>query len=80
MTTSFHRNEVETGYLLINDKNWSWMWEKFNLPQLWRKTVTSPDEMIPSEFHTIYELEGDIQDPLKSKKLRLARQESCKAK
>jgi DNA repair exonuclease SbcCD nuclease subunit len=68
MTTSFHRNEVETGYLLINDKNWSWMWEKFNLPQLLRKTVTSPDEMIPSEFHhTIYELEGDIQDLSKVK-------------
>tara|TARA_A100001011_G_scaffold74546_1_gene76661 strand:- start:38 stop:988 length:951 start_codon:yes stop_codon:yes gene_type:complete len=68
MTTSFHRNEVETGYLLINDKDWSWMWDRFNLPQLLRKTVTSPDEMIPSEFHhTIYELEGDIQDLSKVK-------------
>ena len=41
MTTSFHRNEVETGYLLINDKDWSWMWDRFNLPQLLRKTAVS---------------------------------------
>ena len=63
MTTSFHRTEVNTGYLLINHNNWTWMWEPFELPQLIRKTVTSPDEMIPTDFHhTIYELEGDIQD------------------
>jgi len=63
MTTSFHRTEVKTGYILINPKTWSWMWEPFNLPQLIRKTVTSPDEMVSTDFHhTIYELEGDIQD------------------
>ena len=63
MTTSFHRNKVSTGYLLINPVDWTWMWEPFDLPQLLRKTVESPDEMIPTEGdHTIYELEGDIQD------------------
>jgi hypothetical protein len=63
MTTSFHRTKVKTGYLLINENNWEWMWEQFNLPQLLRKTVTNEDEMIPTEFdHTIYEIEGDIQD------------------
>lgn len=68
MTTSFHRNEVETGYILINDTNWTWLWDRFDLPQLLRKTVTSPDEMIPSDYHhTIYELEGDIQDLSKVK-------------
>ena len=63
MTTSFHRNEVETGYLLIDSEDWSWNWHKFELPQLLRKTVSTPEEMIPSDYHhTIYELEGDIQD------------------
>ena len=63
MTTSFHRNEVQTGYLLINPNDWSWMWDKFDLPQLIRKTVTDPSEMIPTDFHhTIYEIEGDIQE------------------
>ena len=63
MTTSFHRNPVKTGYLLINENNWDWFWGEFKLPQLLRKTVSSEDEMIPSEYdHTIYEVEGDIQD------------------
>ena len=72
MTTSFHRNIVETGYLLINDLDWSWMWERFELPQLLRKTVQNPEDMIPSDYHhTIYELEGDIQDLSKVKNSEL---------
>lgn len=62
MTTSFHRGEVETGYILVND-DWTWEWKSFDLPQLIRKTVSDPSEMIPTEFHhTIYELEGSIKD------------------
>ena len=62
MTTSFHRTSVTTGYLLINPDDWSWIWEPFDLPQLIRKTVRTPEEMIPTEYdHTIYEIEGDIQ-------------------
>ena len=62
MTTSFHRNKVDTGYLLI-DTDWSWEWKKFQLPQLLRKTVTNPEEMVSTIFdHTIYEIEGDMQD------------------
>lgn len=62
MTTSFHRGEVQTGYLLVND-DWSWEWKAFDLPQLIRKTVADPLEMVPTEFHhTIYELEGSIKD------------------
>jgi len=63
MTTSFHRNVVETGYLLINENNWSWLWERFSLPQLIRKTVSDPKEMVATDYHhTIYEIEGDIQE------------------
>ena len=63
MTTSFHRNEVKTGYILINEMDWSWIWEPFDLPQLIRKTVSDPSEMIPTDWHhTIYEIEGDIQE------------------
>lgn len=62
MTTSFHRNVVETGYLLINEEDWSWFWERFELPQLIRKTVTDPADMVATNYHhTIYEIEGDIQ-------------------
>ena len=63
MTTSFHRQEVETGYLLINPKDWSWNWWPFTLPQLIRKTVTKAEDMVPTNYHhTIYEIEGDIQE------------------
>lgn len=63
LTTSFHRNKVETGYLLINPSDWSWIWEPFSLPQLLRKTVNSVEEMVPTDYdHTIYEIEGNIQD------------------
>lgn len=62
MTTSFHRHEVDTGYLLVND-DWTWEWKTFDLPQLIRKTVADPTDMIPTDFHhTIYELEGSIKD------------------
>ena len=62
MTTSFHRNKVKTGALLIDD-DWTWEWVELVLPQLIRKTVSDPNEMIPTDFdHTIYELEGDVQD------------------
>ena len=70
MTTSFHRNEVKTGYLLIDIEGeradwyqWAWTWHEFKLPQLIRKTVTTADEMVQTDWHhTIYEVEGDVSD------------------
>lgn len=63
MATSFHRTQVKTGYLLINEQDWSWLWEPFELPQLIRKTVRDAKDMIPTDYHhTIYEIEGDIQE------------------
>jgi DNA repair exonuclease SbcCD nuclease subunit len=63
MTTSFHRARVKTGYLLINERDWSWMWEEFRLPQLIRQTVSDPNDMVATDYdHTIYEIEGDIHD------------------
>lgn len=64
LTTSFHRTEVKTGYILIEETEFcNWEWREFNLPQLIRKTVSDPQDMIPTDYHhTIYELEGDLQD------------------
>jgi DNA repair exonuclease SbcCD nuclease subunit len=62
MTTSFHRTKVETGYILIEEDFSDWKWHEFKLPQLIRKTVSSMEEMIPTSYdHTIYEIEGDLQ-------------------
>tara|TARA_Y100000385_G_scaffold266956_1_gene302611 strand:+ start:2093 stop:3037 length:945 start_codon:yes stop_codon:yes gene_type:complete len=61
MTTSFHRDIVKTGYLMIDGSDWTW--HEFDLPQLLRKTVTDPKDMVQTEFHhTIYEIEGDVAD------------------
>ena len=62
MTTSFHRNIVKTGYLII-DNNYDWTWHQFELPQLIRKTVSTEGEMVQTDYHhTIYEIEGDVSD------------------
>ena len=61
MTTSFHREVVKTGYIII--QKYTWEWREFDLPQLLRRTITSEDEMIATDYHhTIYEIEGDVAD------------------
>ena len=63
MTVEFHRNKVSTGYIIIETDDWSWEWGEFDLPQLIRKKVSHKSEMVKTERdHTIYELEGDLQD------------------
>jgi DNA repair exonuclease SbcCD nuclease subunit len=70
MTTSFHREVVKTGYVLIHENTWEW--REFDLPQLLRKTITSEEEMIATDYHhTIYEIEGDVADLAKVKNSEL---------
>lgn len=62
-TTSFHRHHVDTGAILLDVDTLEHDWLKFNLPQLIRKTVGASDPKPPTEFdHTIYEVEGDMQE------------------
>jgi DNA repair exonuclease SbcCD nuclease subunit len=66
VTTSFHRNPVDTGVLLFDSTTLNWSWLKLKLPQLIRQTVGHPDQMIETHYHhTIYELEGDISELVK---------------
>ena len=66
VTTSFHRNPVDTGVLLFDSDTLDWSWMKLKLPQLIRQTVSHPDQMIKTNYHhTIYELEGDVNDLVK---------------
>lgn len=61
VTTSFHRNLVDTGVVVIKGKEWEFV--KLELPQLIRKTVSSTTDMLKTDYHhTIYELEGDMQE------------------
>jgi len=63
MATQFHRTKIKTGYLLIDTSSWNWKWHTFKLPQLVRKTISDPKDMIPTDYdHTIYEIEGNVTD------------------
>jgi hypothetical protein len=62
-TTSFHRNSVDTGAILLDSTSLEHEWLKFKLPQLIRRTVGVSDPKPPTDFdHTIYQVEGDMQE------------------
>lgn len=62
-TTSFHRNRVDTGAILLDVDTLEHEWLKFNLPQLIRKTVGVDDPKPQTDFdHTVYQVEGDMQE------------------
>lgn len=62
-TTSFHRNSVDTGAILLDCDTLDHVWLKFQLPQLIRKTVGVADPKPATDFdHTIYEVEGDMHE------------------
>lgn len=62
-TTSFHRNIVETGAILLDTDTLAHEWLKFNLPQLLKVTVGVNDPKPASSFHhTIYEIEGNLEE------------------
>lgn len=63
ITTSFHRNHVDTGVILLDTETLSHVFYKLELPQLIRKTITDEKDMVATDYdHTIYELEGDITE------------------
>lgn len=63
VTTSFHRNVVDTGVILFDTETHTHEWLKLVLPQLIRKTIKAGEEMIATDYHhTIYEIEGDMAE------------------
>lgn len=62
-TTSFHRNNVDTGVIVFDTVTLEHEWRKLSLPQLIRKTIKAGEEMPPTDYdHTIYEVEGDMSE------------------
>jgi len=54
---------VDTGAILLDSTTMDHVWLKFNLPQLIRKTVGVSDPKPATDFdHTIYQVEGDMQE------------------
>lgn len=63
ITTSFHRNLVETGVIILDSNSLEHTWKVLELPQLIRKTIDNQEDMIATDYHhTIYELTGDITE------------------
>jgi hypothetical protein len=63
VTTSFHRQPVDTGVILLDTETLEHKWLKLELPQLIRKTVGVDDPKPPTDYHhTIYQVEGDMQE------------------
>ena len=63
-TVTFHRNNVELGVISFDtDRPRDWKWHRINVPQLIRKTIDDPSDMVKTDFdHTIYELTGNVLD------------------
>lgn len=63
VTTSFHRNVVDTGVILFDTATHTHEWLKLALPQLIRKTIKAGEEMTATDYHhTVYEIEGDMAE------------------
>jgi DNA repair exonuclease SbcCD nuclease subunit len=63
VTTSFHRSNVDTGIIILDTDTLEHEWRKLQLPQLIRKTVGVQDSKPATDYdHTIYEVEGDMQE------------------
>lgn len=63
VTTSFHRNEVTTGVIILDSISLDHEWRKLELPQLIRKTIKAGEPTPQTTYHhTIYEVEGDMSE------------------
>lgn len=63
VTTSFHRNVVDTGVIILDTEDLSHEWIKLKVPQLIRKSIKVGEEMVADPYHhVIYEVEGDLSE------------------
>lgn len=61
MSTSFHRNPVDTGVIILDTDTLEHEFIALGLPQMLRKTIQAGDPMPTTTYdHTIYEVEGDM--------------------
>jgi len=61
--TSFHRDRVSTGAILLDYDDLTHEWLRFDLPQLIKKTIRAGEPAEATDFdHTVYEVEGDMQE------------------
>jgi DNA repair exonuclease SbcCD nuclease subunit len=63
LSITFHRSPVANGVIIFDTESYYSNWVDLKLPQLIRKTVTSEEEIIKTDYdHTIYEITGNIKE------------------
>ncbi len=63
LSCTFHRNKVTNGVIICDTDTLKWEFTAIKTPQLIRKTITNSSDAIPTEYnHTIYEIEGNLED------------------
>jgi DNA repair exonuclease SbcCD nuclease subunit len=63
VTVTFHRNEVDTGVIVLDYETLKYTFIKLHLPQLIRKRIGGEGEIVKTDFnHTIYEVEGNVSE------------------
>lgn len=63
VTTSFHRDLVDTGVIILDTDSLNHEWVRLDVPQLLKKTVKAGDPMPAGEYHHVmYEVEGDMAE------------------
>ncbi len=63
VTTSFHRHNTATGYIIFDTETHEHTWHAFDVPQLIKKTIKAGEPMEPTPYHhTMYEVEGDMTE------------------
>ena len=63
LAITFHRNPVENGVIILDTETLEYEFKALGLPQLIRKTISSKDEIVKTEYdHTIYEVTGNIME------------------
>lgn len=63
VTTSFHRTNVETGYIILDSDTLKHEWKQLELPQLIRKTISPKELQLPGDYdHIVYEIEGNVAE------------------
>lgn len=61
MSTSFHRNPVDNGVIILDTESLEHEFIPLKLPQMIRKTIKAGEAMPATDYdHTIYEVEGDL--------------------
>ena len=63
VTTSFHRNIVDTGVILFDTSDHTHEFIKLVLPQLLKVTIKAGEPVVPTDYHhTMYEIEGNMAE------------------